>query len=241
MKLRLCLLSFAIAISFTGCASYVNSPRARDYSAARAEAFSHPIIARAFNAKPAIRFPATIGLAAQDAATQQQLRALDAEGALDALKSLPKLAGTVNVNSLMFSDGSGEYSVGGKSQAIWNKSDVLLREAAARLHTDAVLIMKIETHTSDGEIFAPLTTLSLGLFPNDHRHIVATALAALVDTRTGYVYGVLERSAGRSCLTMSWDDTSKDRAMRRAQHDAMAKMFREIPAFWRGVLAKHGG
>jgi len=62
----------------------------------------------------------------------------------------------------------------------------------------------------------------------------------LVDTRTGYVYGVLERSAGKSCLTIAWDDTSKDLAVRRAQHDAMVKLFGEIPAFWRGVVAKHG-
>jgi len=56
----------------------VNSPRAREYAASKAEAFSHPIIARAYNAKPAMRFPATIGFAAQGQDTQQQLRALDA-------------------------------------------------------------------------------------------------------------------------------------------------------------------
>jgi hypothetical protein len=239
MKPHLSILILAAVLSFTGCASYVNSPKARSYAADRAEEFSHPLIARAYHAKPAMHFPATIGIAAQNAETQQQLRALDAEGRLDSLKSLPKLAGMVNVNSLMFSDSGSDYTVGGKPQAIWNKSDVLLREAAARLHADAVLIMKIETHTSNGEIFKPLTTLSLGLFPNDHRHVVATALAALVDTRTGYVYGVLERSAGNSSLTMGWDDASKDRATRRAQHDAMVKMFGEIPAFWRGVVAKH--
>ena len=54
------ILAVAAALTCSGCSSYVNSPavsRARE--AKRAE-FSDPLIARAANAKPTMRFPATI-------------------------------------------------------------------------------------------------------------------------------------------------------------------------------------
>ena len=99
--------------------------------------------------------------------------------------------------------------------------------------------MKVETNISDGKIFAPLTTVSLGLFPNNRAEVIATALAALVDTRTGYVYGTLERSAGRNCITISWDDFTRDRTIDRACGDAVQKLLGDVPDFWRGVVQAH--
>ena len=228
MKLVPLLSVAALLLSLTGCQSYVNSPRAVAGRAESAKAFSDPLIARAFNAKHAIRFPARIALVPQCNQTRQQLRNLDAAGKLDTLKKLPSLAGITPVSSLVISDGNGKVG-----------SDVLLREAAAKLHTDAILSLKVDTHISDGKIFAPLTPLSLGLLPNNRAAVIATALAALVDTRTGYVYGTLERSAGKSSFTNSWDDYTRDRTVERASSEAMMKLFSEIPDFWRGVVQAH--
>lgn len=235
-------LFFALAAVsfFSGCASYVNSPKGRAYADSRREAFSHALIARAYNAKPAARFPATLAIAPQDEGVRQELRALDAANKLEPLKSLPNLASTVNLTSLVFSDDNGEIAgKDGKPAPIWNKSDILLREAAARLHADMVLLLKYETHVTDGTVFRPLTTLSLGLFPNDRAEIITTALAAVVDTRTGFVYGTAERSAGRTCHAMSWDDGTRDRAMRRTRADAMMKLLGEFPALWSRIVAQH--
>jgi hypothetical protein len=222
------LLGVTLVLSLTGCQSYVNSPRAVAGRAESVKAFSDPLIARAFNAKPAIRFPARIAIAPQCDQARQQLRNLDAAGKLDALKRLPNVARIAPLSSLVMSEGDGKVS-----------SDVLLREAAAKLHADAILILKVDEHVTDGKIFAPLTPFSLGLLPNDRAAVVCTALAALVDTRTGYVYGTLERSAGKACLTNSWDDFTRGRTIERAARDAMMKLFSEIPDFWQGVVQAH--
>ncbi len=229
----------ACVILLSGCASYVNSPRAAAYRAKASADFTHPLIARAYNAKPAMRFPATIGLAPMDAESQLPLRALDAAGKLDALKSLPQLANTVNVSSLLISTNGELPGPDGKPAPIWNKSDLSLREAAARLHCDAVLLLKIDSTVTDGKVFAPLSLVTLGMFPNDRTEVISTALAALVDTRTGYVYATAERSAGKTCHAISWDDSTRDKTMRLANQKAMEKLFTEFPALWAGIVAKH--
>jgi hypothetical protein len=221
------LLGVALVLSLTGCQSYVNSPRAVAGRADSVKAFTDPLIARAFNAKPAMRFPARVAIAPQCDQARQQLRNLDAAGKLDSLKKLPNLAGIAPLSTLVMSH-NGKVT-----------TDVLLREAAAKLHADAILILKVDEHVTDGKIFAPLTPLSLGLLPNNRVAVVCTALAALVDTRTGYVYGTLERSAGRACLASSWDDFARDRTVERAAGDAMLKLFSEVPDFWRGVVHAH--
>jgi hypothetical protein len=225
------LLGAALALAFSACQSYVNSPKVAAARAASAKAFSDPLIARAYQAKPTMRFPARIALAPQCDAAQQQLRAMDAAGTLENLRRLPQVAAFVPVSSLLLAEGDGKPT--------WNKTDLILREAAAKLHADAVFLLKLETNISDGKIFAPLTTVSLGLFPNNRAEVIVTALAALVDTRTGYVYGTLERSAGRTCLSMSWDDFTRDRTIQRASADAMKKLLGDVPDFWRGVVQAH--
>jgi hypothetical protein len=226
------LLSTALALVFSACSSYVNSPKVAAERAATAKAFSDPLIARAYNAKPTMRFPARIAIAPQCDGAQQELRRLDAAGKLDTLRAMPSVAAFVPVNPLVISDGD--------EKPIWNKTDLLVREAAAKLHADAVFLLKVETNITDGKLFAPLTTVSLGLFPNNRAEVIATALAALVDTRTGYIYGTLERSAGRSCLTISWDDFTRDRTIQRASGDAVKKLLSDVPDFWRGVVQAHG-
>ena len=236
--LNIVLTSAAMAL--TSCSSYVNSPTARAARVKQSEAFSHPLIAHAYNAKPTIHFPATIVVAPMGGGAQQELRALDAFGKLDSLKSLPQVKDITTLSSLLMSDRDGEIEgSNGKSAPIWNKSDLILREAAAKMHADAVLLIQLETNITDGKIFTPLTTLSLGLFPNDRAEVIATALAALVDTRTGYVYATAERSAGRTCYAMSWDDSTRDRARERATRSALEKLLTEFPAVWRGVVQTH--
>ena len=221
----------ALALPFSACTSYVNSPKVAAARRESVKAFSDPLIARAYNAKPTIQFPAKIAVAPQCDQAQEQLRRLDAAGKLDALRRLPNISAIIPVSTLLLAEGDGK--------PVWNKSDLILREAAAKLHADAVLLLKVETNISDGKLFAPLTTVSLGLFPNNRAEVIATALAALVDTRTGYVYGTLERSAGRSCITISWDDFTRDRTIDRACADAVQKLLGDVPDFWRGVVQAH--
>ncbi|MEO6741955.1 MAG: hypothetical protein ABIP20_17055 [Chthoniobacteraceae bacterium] len=224
-------LTVAAALACSGCSSYVNSPavaRARD--AKRAE-FSDPLIARATNARPTMQFPATIAIAPNDQGVREHVRALSALGKIDALISLPQLARTTIISPAIIGETDREHRI---------SADLRLREAAAKLHADAVLIIATETQATDGSIVAPLTGLSLGLLPNKRYELISTAFAALVDTRTGYIYGTDEKSRAKSGLTMAWgsDDVIR-RARSKVERDAMEKLFADFPAFWRGVVATH--
>jgi hypothetical protein len=228
MKPTLALIT-AVALSCSGCSSYINSPafaRARD--AKRAE-FSDPLIARAANAKPAMRFPATIAIGPNDRDVREHVRALSALGKLDSLNSLPQLARTTIISPTIIGETDREHRI---------TADLRLREAAAKLHADAVLFLAIETQVTDGRIIAPLTELSLGLLPNKRYELIATAFAALVDTRTGYVYSTDEKSRARSGITMAWgSDDVIHRARSKVEREAMEKLFADFPSFWRGVVA----
>ena len=224
-------LAVAAALACSGCSSYLNSPAvARVREAKRAE-FSDPLIARATNAKPAMGFPATIAIAANDHNVREHIRALSAHGMLDGLSALPQLARTVLISPVLVGEPDREHRV---------TEDLRLREAAAKLHAGAVLIIASESQLTDGSIIAPLTALSLGLLPNKRYELISTAFAALVDTRTGYIYGTLEKSRARSGITMAWGgDEVISRARSRVERDAMEKLFADFPAFWRGVVDTH--
>ena len=148
MKPTLILLPLVAALLSSGCAMYVNSPAVARSLKEKREAFSDPLIARATNAKPAMRFPATIAIAADDHDVREHLRALSAHGTLDSLSSLPQLARTVIISPVLVGETDREHRI---------TADLRLREAAAKLHTDAVLILAIETQATDGRIIAPLT------------------------------------------------------------------------------------
>jgi hypothetical protein len=225
MKLPPVLFLLAATV-FTACSSHINSPTvARTLEAQRA-AFSDPLIARAYNAKPSMRYPAIIAIASSSSTVRDHLRAMSAHGALDSLQTLPQCARVFPLSSLLIRRDE--------------KPDLALREAAAKMHADAVLILAIETQVTDGRIIAPLTELSLGLLPNKRYVLIATALAALVDTRTGYVYGALEQSSAKSGLTMAWGSSEViSRARSKAERDAMEKLFADFPSFWRGVVQNH--
>ena len=233
MNLKTALtLALITTTLFSGCSSYVNSPNVKAARAKQQEAFSHTLIARAYNAKPTISFPATIAVAPQGECAVMHLRALDALGKLDPLKKLPDLRGLPIVSDIIESD------VGHPD--VTKIADLRLREAAVRLHADAVLILSVETNATDGQMFAPLTIATLGLFPNNRYEIIATGLAALVDTRTGYVYGTIEKSAAKTGVVMvAGSSESLERRKQQAQRDAMEKLLREIPHFWQGVVATH--
>ena len=64
--------------------------------------------------------------------------------------------------------------------------------------------------------------------------------AALVDTRTGYVYATVERSAVKSGVAITWgSDDVISRVRERTERAAMEKLIGEFPAVWRGVVQTH--
>jgi hypothetical protein len=153
-------------------------------------------------------------------------RELEKDQDIDTLSKLPGVSGVVTLNRLLL-----------PSQLA---SDLDLREAAAKLHTDAVIVYTVATDFSDSEVIAPLTTLTLGLAPNKHYKINSTASAILMDTKTGYIYGALEEGQSNEGLTMAWGGRDAIEAARKqAERKALEKLLQSFDPFWRRIYGKY--
>lgn len=203
--------------------------------------FTNPKVKKAFVARPAIRFPATLAVVrvqesgyrsesvssvGQGAYSVVTNRDLETDKDLEMISKLPGVGGVATLNRLLL------------PQSL--SSDLDLREAAAKLQTEAILIYTLATEFSDNEVFAPLTTLTLGLAPNKRYKINSTASAILMDTKTGYIYGALEESQTRSGLTIAWGSSNAiESARKKAEREAFDKLVASFQPFWARIYAKH--
>lgn len=117
-------------------------------------------------------------------------------------------------------------------------SDLDLRQAAAALHADMVLIYTLDTSFRVQDVAAPLSVITLGLSPNQVAHVNCTASAVLLDTRNGYVYGIAEATDEQDQLASAWtSDAAVDQTRRRVEGKAFAKLATEFEQTWTGVVA----
>lgn len=225
-----------ITLCFCSCASYMTPGKQADLST-----FTNPDIKKAFTAKPAITFPASIAVVrVQDtdyrsystqgvgtgAYSVVTSRDLETPEDIQALQSLPGVGGVVTLNRLLLPKDL--------------SSDLDIRTAAAKLQAEVVLVYTMDTKFNDGKILEPLTTFSLGLAPNKTFKIYATASAILMDTKTGYIYGALEEVADRSGVTMAWGSQGViDAGRRKAERQALTKLLDSFGPFWKAVYAKY--
>ncbi len=112
-------------------------------------------------------------------------------------------------------------------------SDRELRQAAAELHADMVLIYTIDTSASLNDEAAALTVLTLGVSPNQVVHMISTASAVLLDTRDGYLYGYAEATERQDQLANGWGaDATLDDARRRTESKAFEKLVGQLEKTW---------
>jgi hypothetical protein len=121
-------------------------------------------------------------------------------------------------------------------------SDLELRQAAAALHADMVLIYTLDTSFNVQDVAAPLSVVTLGLSPNQIAHVNCTAAAVLIDTRNGYVYGIAEATEQQDQLAIAWTSTAAvDQTRKRVEGKAFAKLAGELEQTWSGVVANLNG
>jgi hypothetical protein len=117
------------------------------------------------------------------------------------------------------------------------KSDVELRQAAATLRADMLLVYTLDTTFRVQDKLKPLSVVTLGLSPNQQAQVVCTASAVLMDTRNGYIYGVAEASERGTQLASAWTSSSAvDDARRRTETGAFEKLVDELERTWAGVV-----
>jgi hypothetical protein len=121
------------------------------------------------------------------------------------------------------------------------QSDRELREAAASVHADMLLLYTFDTTFGSESKLAPLSTFTIGLFPEREARVTSTVSAALVDTRNGYVYGLTEETADARQLANAWTSRSAiDQSRRRAEREAFEGMLDRFQNMWSGIVAAYG-
>ena len=191
-------------------------------------------IALALAKKPAANFPATIAtIRVQDRgyrsySTQGHdvgkfsiVGTHDLETRADAerLASLPMVRDVVPLNRLVVGN-------------VHNERD--LREAAARVQADMLLLYTLDTKVGVETTVPALGVITLGLFPNDQARVTSTASAAIIDTRTGFIYALAESTATATQIANAWTNQDAiDQSRRRAEREAFEGALDQIVLAWK--------
>lgn len=244
MKIINLLFAVAAAAGLSGCASYVAPGARADFSA-----FGSASMRENFTSKPAAGFPAGITAVRVQCPSYHSYFA-DQEGAVygggrysviltrevedDAdlvrISNLPDVGGLISVSRLLLPP---------KFQ-----SDRDLREVAARLKADMLLIYTFDTSFHNNDASTTLNVITLGISPTRRVNVHVTASALLMDTRTGFIYAAFESNEKRDVRTNVWESReTADRARQDAEKAAFKKLVAEFEQNWPRVIerAKKGG
>jgi hypothetical protein len=234
--LSLCGLA-SLLLSLTACKTHYVTPG----GPARLEAISHPKIADAFSAKPEANFPASIvlvriqspqyrswGISGHSVGDFSVITLRDFENGshFERIQSQPDIAGAITLNKLLLTDSQ--------------KGELALREAAAKLHADMLLIYTMDTQFFDRNKSTPLTVFTLGATPTKDLLISSVASALIVDVRTGFVYGALEGADKATRSASVWTTRDAVEATRKeTEAAAFNQLIDEFAPFWKTVVVRY--
>ena len=245
--MRSILMMFTSVIMVTGCASYHAPGRAADLgtlgvSPEAQKAGTPGDINASFDRRPLANFPAGVAVARIQAPGYRSptaegfgtgaysivlTRDIEPDSAVKRLGKLPMVRGVAPIGRLLM-------------PAQLN-SDKELRQAAAQLQADLLLVYTLDTTFHDRDLAAPLSVVTLGLFPSQATTVCTTASAVLMDTRNGYIYGVCESTAQKSGIASAWTSESAiDGDRKRTGTEAFQKLVGEIETMWTGVVQDYG-
>lgn len=237
------LLSLAALI--TGCTSYATPGPAADMRIAapgatpeQRQAQTDLTIAQKLDLVPLAQFPTSIAAVRVQGAgytshstdgygtgrmTVVTRREVETDAAFQRLSTLPMVRGIAPLNRLIL-------------PARIN-SDRELREAAAAVQADMLLLYTFDTRFGNKTTIPAAGVITLGLFPNEEQRVTTTASAALLDTRNGYVYALAEATAKTAQLSNAWTSReAADEARLRAETEAFDKLTIELQRVWAGVV-----
>jgi len=196
----------------------------------------------AFELQPAAPFPATIAVARVQAPGYDPWRPappetrgtysvvttrdIEVEDALAGIANQPQVAGVATFTKMV-----------APSEP---QSERELRAAAAKLRADLLLVYTLDSSVRRDHVLMPVAVLTLGALAFDRVHVVSTASALLLDTRTGFVYGAAEATARDDGWQHLLFSSSFEAQMLAVEGDAFAKLAGEFGELWSGVLASQG-
>jgi len=145
------------------------------------------------------------------------------------LAKLPNVGGLVNMSTMLLPENL--------------ETETELREAAARLKADMLVLYTFDTSFHDNDSSAALTAISLGLSPTRKITVHVAATALVVDTRTGFIYAALESNEKKELNSSSWNNReTADQARRNAEKTAFKDLVGEFEKSWPQIVdrAKKG-
>lgn len=232
-------LSLLVLAGLAGCASYTTPG-----GSAPLNELADNDINEVMSKQPAANFPANIAIARIQATGYQNYkqasyghgrysvmttREAESETDIERLNQMPGVRGVAPINQILLPT---------RLDSIKD-----LRQAAARLRADVLLIYTFDTSFHAGEQkFAPLNTIALGFLKNKDVSVTTTATAALFDVRTEFLYGIAEATAKESKAASVWSTTDAVDDMRviteRAAFEALVPA---IEKTWQGIVKEHQG
>ncbi|MHC4109416.1 MAG: hypothetical protein ACYSXF_04530 [Planctomycetota bacterium] len=230
-----------------GCAQYRSPGGPADFRAMGiTEEFANeqtePSIARRLDRKPLASFPAAVAVVRTQAPgyysrTAQgygrgrysvvPIRDVETDEHFERISNLPMIRGIAPLNRIVLPE---QFN-----------SDLELRQGAANVQADMVLIYTLDTVFGVEQKIPPLGLLTLGLFPDDEARVTCTASGVLMDTRSGYVYGLVEATSRETQIANTWtSQAAVDQTRRRAETKAFDHLVGEFEAMWPDVIERYG-
>jgi hypothetical protein len=227
-----------------GCTSYVTPGGPASFSemgVALTPQTADAVIAERLDRKPSARFPTNVvvvrvqqsgyrsysdegvGNGAFSVVTN---RDVETEAHFARLGRMPGVSGVAPLSRLMVPD------------KLSNERD--LRAAAAQLHADVVVLYTFDTRFGSETVVPAMGVITLGLFPSEQARVTTTASAVVLDTRTGYVYGLAEATAKEEQGASAWTTRSAiEQSRRRAELAAFEQMLASLERTWGEVVSRH--
>jgi hypothetical protein len=199
-------------------------------------------IAAMMERKPLASFPASVAVVRVQASGYRSATAtgfgqgqycvittrdVEADADVEKLSKLPMLRGVATLNRLIIPPSLA--------------TDYELRQAAAKMHADMLLIYTIDTQFLELNRTTPLTVLALGTTSTKNMRILTTASAALLDTRSGFVYTLAEGNGKHEERQNAWKTEDEvDQVRRQVESKAFSAMVGAVQTAWTDVISEHG-
>ncbi len=229
----LCVLTVTLS---SGCASFRTPGAAADFNIL-ADDDIQEILAR----KPASPIPAHLAVARIQASAYRSrtakgygtgkysvvtVRDIETKEDFERLGTLPQVLQVAPLNRMLLSEHL--------------ESDRQLRQAAASIHADLLLLYTFDTSFFVGDVLPPLSVVTLGLSPNQTAEVTTTASAVLMDVRTGYVYGTCETTSRKNQLASAWTSGEAVDLMRlKTERKAFEELLGDIESLWNEVVIEN--
>jgi hypothetical protein len=226
-------------VLLTSCTTYIPPAGRADFAS-----FNNTPMGDSFAAEPKAQFPASIAAVRVQAPQYKNyytareggvygygrysvvtVKEVEDDADIERIASLENVGGLISINTLLLPEKL--------------DSDGEIRNAAARLKADMVLLYTFDTsfHKNDGSV--ALNVVTLGLSPTRKIFVRVTASALLMDTRTGFIYAAFEASEHREVTTNAWESReTADRARRKAESETFKELVDEFVESWPRIVER---